>query len=142
MKKSIVAVAIAIIGIMGVSSVSAQMVDIGTGQMEPSEFMALKAMVQGQPVVSGPQISTPLASLERYGMVEIPSADIEAIRNKMTGRNDDTVVAKPIAKPVQMVTIGTGEMPVDEFIALKKMVEKSEICNLDHLAARLALAAQ
>jgi hypothetical protein len=34
-----------------------------------------------------------------------------------------------------MFNIGTGEMPMDEFIALKNMVEGTDIFGLYHLAA-------
>lgn len=136
MKKSIVAAAIAVMVFAGVSIASAQMVDIGTGQMTHSEFMALKSKVQGQQSDSSAAVSTPIHRPERYGMVEMARADFEALRDTVAGRNV-IVEAKPKIKPVQMVNIGTGEMPLKDFIALKKMVEKRDAFILDHLAAIL-----
>lgn len=136
MKNSILAAGVAIVVVMAVTSASAQMVDIGTGQMAHSEFMALKSMVQGNQSSSSAAVSTPLYRPERYGMVEMARADFEALRDKVAGRSV-IVEAKSKIKPVQMVNIGTGEMPLDDFIALKKMVEKRDAFILDHLVAIL-----
>jgi hypothetical protein len=134
MKKSILAAAITIMTLVGISSASAQMVDIGSGQMEQSEFNALKSMVQGQQTGSASVISTPLARLERYGPVEMTRDDFVALRDKVTGRNI-MVETSPEIKPVQMVNIGTGEMPMDEFMTLKRMIENTDAFNMEHLAA-------
>lgn len=125
--------AFVVLAFVTVNRASAEMVDIGLGEMEQSEFIALKAMVQGQQPDSAPVISTPIDRPERYGMVEMARADIEALRDKMAGRSV-SVDAGPAVKAVQMVNIGTGEMPMDEFIALKKMVGGTTIFKLDHLA--------
>ena len=125
--------AFVVLAFVTVNRASAEMVDIGLGEMEQSEFIALKAMVQGQQPDSVPVLSTPIDRPERYGMVEMARADIEALRDKMSGRSV-SVDAGPAVKAVQMVNIGTGEMPMDEFIALKNMVAGTTIFKLDHLA--------
>jgi hypothetical protein len=61
-------------------------------------------------------------------------ADFEVLRDKVSGRSVGVDV-KPTVKAVHMVNIGTGEMPMDEFIALKKMVEGTDIFKLEPLAA-------
>ena len=125
--------AIVILVLVAVNPASAEMVDIGSGQMEQTEFIALKAMVQGRQPDVAPVLSTPINRPERYGMVEMAQSDFEALRDKVAGRNV-SVDARPAAKAVQMVSIGTGEMPVDEFIALKKLVKGTDFFKLDHLA--------
>jgi hypothetical protein len=125
--------AFVVLAFVTVNRASAEMVDIGLGEMEQSEFIALKAMVQGQQPDSVPVLSTPIDRPERYGMVEMARADIEALRDKMSGRSV-SVDAGPAVKAVQMVNIGTGEMPMDEFIALKNMVDGTTSFKLDHLA--------
>jgi hypothetical protein len=127
------ALALVVLAIVAVNHASAEMVDIGSGQMEQSEFILLKEMVQkGQPDFA-PTRSTPLYRPERYGMVEMARTDFEALRDKVAGRSA-SVYARPGGKAVQMISIGTGEMPMDEFIALKSMVEGTDIFKLDHLA--------
>ena len=125
--------AFAIMALVAVNQVPAEMVDIGTGQMEQSEFIALKAMVQGRQTDYVPALSTPRDRPERYGMVEMARADFQALRDTVAGRST-SIDARPVAKAVQMINIGTGEMPMDEFIALKDMVEGTHIFRLDHLA--------
>jgi hypothetical protein len=51
--------------LVGFGSVAAQMVDIGTGQMEAAEFSSLKAMVQGQPAITASAVSTTWLPAER-----------------------------------------------------------------------------
>jgi len=126
--------AIAVLVLAATTQASAEMVDIGLGQMERSEFVALQAMVQGRQPDVVPAISTPLDRPERYGPVEMARADFEALRDKVAGRSA-SVDVRPAAKAVQMVNIGTGEMPMDEFIALKNIVEGTDIFKWDHLAA-------
>ena len=131
MKK--LAFAFAIMALVAANQVSAEMVDIGTGQMEQSEFIALKAMVQGRQPEYVLPLSTPRDRTERYGMVEMAREDFQALRDKVAGRST-RVDSRPAAKAAQMINIGTGEMPMDEFIALKNMVEGGHIFRLDHLA--------
>jgi hypothetical protein len=132
MKK--ITLAVAIMAIMAVNQASAEMVDIGTGQMAQSELAALKKMVQGRQPDDVPAIATPRNRPERYGMAAMAPADFQALRDIVAGRStsDD---AMPAGKPVEMISIGTGEMPMDEFIALKKMVAGADIFRLAHLAA-------
>ena len=111
--------------VMGIGSVAAEMVDIGTGQMEQSEFMALKAMVHGQPTDGVATVSTQLVRAEQYGLVEMSREDFDALRNKVAGRSDASYSVSEPKTAVEMVDIGTGEMPVDEFAALKSMIEGS-----------------
>ncbi|MBC2711111.1 MAG: hypothetical protein HGJ94_08975 [Desulfosarcina sp.] len=134
MKKMTMIVAIVVVALVGFNSASAEMVNIGLGQMEQSEFVALKAMVQGGQTDTVPALSTPLDRPERYGMVEMARADFEALRDKVAGRSV-SVDEKPAVKAVQMVNIGTGEMPMDEFVALKRMVEGTGVFKFDCLAA-------
>ncbi len=134
MKKLTMAVGIVVMLMAGFGSASAEMVDIGLGRMEQSEFVALKAMVQDGQTGNVPVISTPLARPERYGMVEMTRTEIESLRNIMAGHSV-SVAAKPAVTSTQMVNIGTGEMPLDEFTALKKMVNKENCFILNHLAA-------
>jgi hypothetical protein len=131
MKKLTLIIVVLMLG--AVTQASAEMVDIGLGQMEQSEFIALQAMVQGRQPDVVPAISTPLVRPERYGPVEMARADFEALRDKVAGRSAGAD-ARPAAKAVQMVNIGTGEMPMDEFIALKNIIKGRGIFRLDHLA--------
>ncbi|MCB2145966.1 MAG: hypothetical protein KQI81_05780 [Deltaproteobacteria bacterium] len=126
--------AIVVLALVTVTQASADMVDIGLGQMEQSEFIALQAMVRGRQPDVVPAISTPLDRPERYGPVEMVRADFEALRDKVAGRSASTDT-RPAAKAVQMVNIGTGEMPMDEFIALKNIVKGTGIFKWDHLAS-------
>jgi hypothetical protein len=126
--------AFAIMALVAANQVSAEMMDIGTGQMEQSEFMALKAMVQGRQTDYVIALSTPCDRPVRYGMVEMAQADFQALRDMVAGRST-SVDARPVAKAAQMINIGTGEMPMNEFIALKNMVEGAHIFRLGHLAA-------
>ena len=122
-----------VLAFVTVNHASAEMVDIGLGEMEQSDFMALKAKVQGQPLDVVPVFATPLDRPQRYGMVEMTRADFTSLGDIMAGRSvgaDD----RPAVKAIQMVNIGTGEMPMDEFIALKNMVAGTTIFKLDHLA--------
>ncbi|MFO7716303.1 hypothetical protein [Desulfosarcina sp.] len=135
MKKVCVAAALGVMVVMGFNPASAQMVDIGSGQMEQSEFLALKAMVQGPRTHAAAAISTPLGRQERYGMVEMTRMDFEALRDKVAGRSVSMDEKPSGIAAVQMVNIGTGEMPADEFIALKRMVEGAQIVTFEHLAA-------
>jgi hypothetical protein len=123
-----------IMAVVTVNHASAEMVDIGTGQMAPSEFIALKAMIRGQQPDYMPAVSTPLDRPQRYGLVEMAHADFQALRDKVAGRSA-RVDTRPAVKTVQMFNIGTGEMPMDEFIALKNIVEGTDIFGLYHLAA-------
>lgn len=132
MKKLMMAAVILVI--FSVNHASAEMVNIGMGQMEQSEFMALKTMIQGRQPDAGFRLSTPIAHPERYGMVEMAPADFAALRDKVAGRTIGLAV-RPGVKAVRMVSIGTGEMPLDEFIALKKMVRGTDLFILRHLAA-------
>ena len=134
MKKLTMIVAIVVMASVGAINVSAEMVNIGLGQMEQSEFVALKAMVQGRQTGTVPALSTPLDHPERYGMVEMAHADFEALRDKVADRSV-SVDEKPAVKAVQMVNIGTGEMPMEEFTALKRMVEGTGVFKFDCLAA-------
>lgn len=132
MKK--LALVFVVLAFVAVNGASAEMVDIGLGEMEQSELITLKAMIQGRQPDTVPVHSTPLDRLEQYGMAAMTRADFQALRDKMAGRNVG-VDARSAAKPVRMVNIGTGEMPMDEFIALKNMVEGTDFLSLDHLAA-------
>ena len=80
---------IVVLALGAVTQASAEMVDIGLGQMEQSEFVALKAMVQGRQPDVVRALSTPLDRPERYGMVEMVRADFEALRDKVAGRSAD-----------------------------------------------------
>ena len=132
MKK--ITLAFVIMAAMAVNPALAEMVNIGTGQMEQSEFITLKAMVEGRRTDIAPVRPTPLVRPERYGMVEMARSDFESLRDKVAGR-DASVDSRLAVKAVPMVNIGTGEMPMDEFIALKNMVEGMDIFRFNHLAA-------
>jgi len=134
MKKAMIAIAVASMVLVGFGSVSAQMVDIGTGQMAPAEFNRLKAMVQGQPVVEAPAVSTRRVPTERYGLLEMSPADFEALRNKVAGIEEGRYSSPTATVAVRMVDIGTGEMPADEFAALQHMIEKPDFTVFDGLA--------
>jgi hypothetical protein len=133
MKKSAIALAITVMAFVAVSNARAQMVDIGSGQMERSEFIALKAMVQGKKAVNGTAIYSPIVRPERYGMVEMAREEFKALRDQVFVR-PAFVKATVAVKTVRMVDIGTGEMPRDDFIALKRMVEKTDACMMGHVA--------
>ena len=119
---------------VGFNTASAEMVDIGLGQMEQSEFRALKAMVQGQPTQAGAAVSTPLERQVRYGMVEMSPADFNALRDRVAGHDKGDDAAPARRSIVKMVNIGTGEMPWEEFQALKRMVQNSVGCGFNCLA--------
>jgi hypothetical protein len=126
--------AVVCVALLGFSTVSAEMVNIGMGQMEQSEFMALKAMVQGQPVHGEAQVSTPLKQPVRYGWVDMSPEDFQALRDSVDGRTNGRGATSEATPAVKMVNIGTGEMPEDEFVALKRMVRKSGRIVFDGLA--------
>ena len=133
MKKSAIRLAIMVMAFAMVSIAQAQMVDIGSGQMERSEFIALKEMVQGGTAVRGTVVCNPIVRPERYGMVEMAREEFEALRDQVFVR-PAIVKATPAVKTVRMVNIGTGEMPTDEFITLKRMVEKTDARMMGHQA--------
>jgi len=135
MKKMTIAVATMVMVLMAIGNVTAGMVDIGTGQMESAEFEALKNMIQGQMIQAAPGVSTARIHTERYGMVEMTPADFETLRNKVAGIEDDRAPTRTASRATQMVDIGTGMMPADDFAALKRMVKKSEQIVFDRLAA-------
>lgn len=120
--------------IMGFSTVSAEMVSIGLGQMEPSEFMALKAMVQGQPISGEAAVVTALEPPVRYGWVEMSPADFQYLRDSVAGRTNGRDTNSERTPSAKMVNIGTGEMPEDEFLGLKRMVQDNEGFLCKHLA--------
>ena len=125
MKKVIMTITAAIIVLAGFNNALAEMVDIGMGQMDRSEFLALKKTVQEGSTIATPAITTPLVQVERYGPVEMSRADFDALRNKVAGVGAVGASASIVTPVVQTVNIGTGEMPMDEFLALKRMVAKS-----------------
>jgi len=122
MKNMTTAAVIVIMALVGFSRASAQMQDIGLGRMEQSELVALKAMIQGAETGIPPTISTPCVSMERYGMVAMSRPDFEALRVGTGSPRVGVDARSSGGRPVQMVDIGTGAMPVDEFMALKHMV--------------------
>jgi len=134
MKKAMIAIAVVSMVLVGFGSVSAQMVDIGTGQMEAADFIRLKAMVQGQPVVEAATVSTTRVPAERYGLLEMSSVDFEALRNKVAGIEDGRNSSPAATVAVRMVDIGTGEMPADEFAVLQHMIRKPDYPVFDGLA--------
>ena len=135
MQKSITAVAMAILVMTGFTNAWAEMVDIGLGRMEKSEFVALKAMVtEGRPRTVQ-TISTPLKQVERYGPVEMSSTEFQALKDKVAGIADAGDATPIVTTAVKTVGIGTGEMPVDEFRALKRMVEGSRVFGFGQMAA-------
>lgn len=120
--------------VMGFCTVSAEMVSIGPGQMQQSEFMALKAMVQGQPISGVPAVVTTLDPPVRYGWVEMSPAEFQYLRDRVAGRTNGRETDSERTPAPDMVSIGTGEMPEDEFLALKSMVEGNKGFLLNHLA--------
>ena len=134
MKKIIFATAMVFMLMVGIGNVAAQPVDIGTGQMDASEFAALKAMVQGKAAVPGEHVSTPAVPTEQYGELQMTPAEFQSLQNAVAGKESgrDAIHSENVA--VRMVDIGTGEMPMDEFIALKRMVEKTDSGMMGHLA--------
>lgn len=134
MKKIIFATAMVFMLMMGIGNVAAQPVDIGTGQMDASEFAALKAMVQGKTTVPANRVSTPAAHTEQYGELQMTPAAFQSLQNAVAGKGSGWDAAPAERTAVRMVDIGTGEMPVDEFCALKQMVEGSQTAIFDGLA--------
>ena len=132
--KKLTSLAVVCFALLGFSTVSAEMVNIGMGQMEQSEFMALKAMVQGHPLHGEATVSTPLEQPVRYGWVEMSPEDFQALRDSVAGRTNGPGASSEATPAVKMVNIGTGEMPEDEFAALKRMVRKSGRIVFDELA--------
>lgn len=134
MKKIIFTMALASMLLMGIGNVAAQPVDIGTGQMEASEFAALKAMVQGQATVPGNPVSTPVIHTEQYGELQMTPAQFQSLKNAVAGKGSGWNAAPGEKAAVRMIDIGTGEMPADEFYALKQMVEGAQTAIFDSLA--------
>lgn len=132
--KKITLAFVVIMAAVSVKPALAEMVNIGTGQMVQSEFITLKAMVEGRRTDILRVRPTPIVRPERYGMVEMARNDFESLRDKVAGR-DASVDSWLAVKAVPMVDVGTGEMPMDEFIALKNMVEGMDIFRFNHLAA-------
>jgi hypothetical protein len=93
-------------------------------------------MVQGKTAVRGTVSSSPVVRPERYGMVEMTREEFDALRDQVFVRSA-IVKAPPAVKSVRVVNIGTGEMPMDEFMALKRMVEKTDASVMGHLARLL-----
>lgn len=135
MRKLALTTAMVFMIMAGANQASAEMVDIGTGQMEPSEFVALKAMVQGRPSDNAPTVVTHLENPDRYGLVEMSHADYESLRDKVAGHSDAGDAPHAMKVVVQKVNIGTGEMPIDEFLELKRMVSRADGFIFGHLAA-------
>ena len=134
MKNQTIAMAVMAMVLMVAGNVAADMVDIGTGQMERTEFEALKALVQRQPVAGNQGIATPLAHTEQYGLLAMTPADFEDLRHKVAGIETSRASSPTVQVATRMVDIGTGEMPADEFAALKRMVRKSGRIVFDKLA--------
>ena len=137
MKKTIVAAAVAIMALTEFTNAWAEMVDIGTGQMEQSDFMSLKTMVSEGRMNAVQSISTPSERVERYGPVEMAPADFNALREKVAGVENNDQTPSIMTPAVRMVNIGTGEMPLDDFLALKGLVRSSHAVVLEHMAAML-----
>ena len=125
MKKAIMTITAAIIVLVGFNHALAETVDIGMGQMDRSEFLALKKMVQEGRTAVTPEITTPLVQVERYGPVEMSRADYDALRNTVAGIGGAEMPASIVTPSVRTVNIGTGAMPMDEFLALKRMVAQN-----------------
>lgn len=134
MKKLTMAALMVFLAVAGLNHASAEMVDIGLGQMEQTEFLALKALVDGQPSVNEPAVTTPLKRPEQYGMLEMSQADFEALRDAVDGRSNFGAATPETETVVQMVNIGTGEMPLDEFLVLKRLVEEKDAFVFGRLA--------
>jgi len=134
MKKIIFATAMAFMLTAGIGTVAAQPVDIGTGQMDASEFAALKTMVQGKAPVPGDHISTSAVLKEQYGELQMTPAEFRSLKNAVAGKNGGWDTDRVEKEVVRMVDIGTGEMPADEFCALKQMVEGSQTAIFDGMA--------
>ena len=135
MKKMTIALAIMVMVMMAAGNVAADMVDIGMGRMERSEFEALKAMVQGQSAGKAATISTRRVPTEQYGLIEMAPAEFEALRNKVAGIEVERAPYHTASAAPRMVDIGTGEMPADDFAALKRMVKESERIVFDGFVA-------
>ncbi|PID40978.1 MAG: hypothetical protein CR984_00435 [Proteobacteria bacterium] len=136
MKKMTTVMAMMVMVLMTAGNVAAEMVDIGMGQMERSKFEALKAVLQGHPIQGEKAVSTVRAKTENYGLLEMMPADFDALRDKVAGKEKNPTPCQTASVATPMVDIGTGEMPADDFVKLKRMVQDSE-----HIvfAKRLAL---
>jgi hypothetical protein len=132
--KKLTAVAIVCAVMVGYSTVWAEMVSIGMGQMAQSEFLTLKAMVQGKTINGEATVSIPVEPAVRYGWVEMAPADFQALRDRVAGRADGREQDAEATPALKMVRIGTGEMPEDEFLALKRTVQDNGGLLCKHLA--------
>jgi hypothetical protein len=65
MQKVAITAAIVIMSLVGFTCALAQTQDIGLGRMERSEFIALKALIQGRASKTTPTISTLPIEVER-----------------------------------------------------------------------------
>lgn len=118
------------LGLFAATSATAQMVDVGMGKMQQSEFDALKAMVRGQPPVSQSNVATSVEKRQPYGMVEMTPEAFDALRDQVAGRGQIGRSRLPPARP-QRVDIGTGMMDANEFRALKQIMDQADslICR-------------
>jgi hypothetical protein len=57
-------------------------------------------------------------------MLTLSHAEFQTLRDKTTGQADTVDSCQIKTFPVQIVDIGTGGMPRDEFMALKNMVSE------------------
>ena len=118
----------------GTSSASAQMVDIGTGQIPTEEFSVLESMDSGRANATEALIAAPQPTTENYGMVRMDPAEYEALRDMVAGR-PDFEARLGARKPVEMVNIGTGRMNKHEFTALRRMVTGRDRTPLKEMAS-------
>lgn len=106
----------------GAIGASAEMVDIGTGRMDRDEFLAVAATVAGGRLEARPTVVTPLPVTERFGPVEMAPAAFAALRRMVAGTASEGQLSSITTPPPRTVDIGTGRMPLDDFLALKRMV--------------------
>jgi hypothetical protein len=125
MKKSFnimaITVAAALMVMAGVGG--AEMVDIGMGSMDRSEFEALKGVMGGgfQAFSAG---STAPTAADR--VAEFSRSDVDAIGQVMAATFSTWNVAVSESKS-QTVDIGTGSMSTGEFCGLSKLVASNRV---------------
>jgi len=101
------------------------------GRMNQAEFDTLRQMVNGS---YQPSDSVTTEIRQNIHVAGFNQTDVDDSRQAMAAGSIQRDATESVANN-GMVDIGTGEMPMDDFIALKNMVEGTDIFGLYHLAA-------
>ncbi len=115
----------------------AEMVDIGPGKMDRTDFDQIKAMVAGESVNTASPFDKSDAE-QVYGLLKMRPSDVENLKNRVSG-NFVATDNNAAARPIELVSIGPGKMTSDDFYSLKRMVKckgnnSADPLNVAHLS--------